>query len=126
MRDEVRTKATGAVSACEGLSILVTGASRGIGRTVAEGLAAAGANVTLAARPGPQPVRRLLHRPGRRPSHARARRVIVFTSSTFATWRSRCAPPTRSARRASRTWRANLRADHEQPRQRDALLYAAG
>jgi NAD(P)-dependent dehydrogenase (short-subunit alcohol dehydrogenase family) len=50
MRDEVRTKATGAVSACDGLSILVTGASRGIGRTVAEGLAAAGANVTLAAR----------------------------------------------------------------------------
>lgn len=50
MRDEVRTKATGAASACDGLSILVSGASRGIGRTVAEGLAAAGANVTLAAR----------------------------------------------------------------------------
>ena len=48
--NEVRTKPTGAVSACDGLSVLVMGASRGIGRGVAEGLAAAGAKVTLAAR----------------------------------------------------------------------------
>ena len=47
---EDRGYGSGAAAACDGLSILVTGASRGIGQVVAEGLAAAGARVTLAAR----------------------------------------------------------------------------
>ena len=50
IREMVGTQPARAASACDGLSVLVTGASRGIGRVVAEGLAAAGANVTLAAR----------------------------------------------------------------------------
>lgn len=57
MGDPVETKAPlGAASAaagCAGLSILVTGASRGIGQGLAEGLAAAGAKVTLVARSEP-------------------------------------------------------------------------
>ena len=40
----------GAAAACAGLSVLITGASRGIGRGLAEGLSAAGARVTLVAR----------------------------------------------------------------------------
>jgi NAD(P)-dependent dehydrogenase (short-subunit alcohol dehydrogenase family) len=40
----------GVADACRGLSVLITGASRGIGRVLAEELAAAGVRVTLAAR----------------------------------------------------------------------------